>query len=87
MLIAKVQFIQKDKITGDFVPSIPYSYKLDPVLAEDCLNLGELVIVTSARSKYSLGVFAGTEETDDPAKTAIVTQEVVGSTGIREDWK
>jgi len=67
-MYAQVQFPQKASLSN------PYSYDIDPALAKT-LKPNDYVVVTSARSDYSVGIFGGTVETiPDPS---IVTQHVV----------
>lgn len=77
MKVARVHFLGKEGIgeTG-------YSYSCDGY--ESGLLKGDWVIVSSARSKYSLGVFMGYEILEDEAEKAVVTQRVVATTNLRE---
>ena len=77
MKVARVHFWGKEGIgeTG-------YSYACDGY--ESGLIKGDWVIVSSARSKYSLGVFMGYEIIDKAEDIAIVVQKIVGTTALKE---
>ena len=77
MKCAKVSFWGKEGISG-----VSYSYACDGY--ESGLIKGDWVIVSSARSKYSLGVFIEYAILDKPEDIAIVTQKIVGTTALKE---
>ena len=67
-MYAQVQFPQKAALSN------PYSYAIDPALAET-LKPNDYIVVTSVRSDYSVGILGKIVETvPDPS---IVTQRVV----------
>jgi len=70
-MFAQVRFIQKTGL------GTPYSYRIDDKLAKE-LNPMDYVVVTSARTDYSVGVFAGAVEhlPDESIATARVVQKV-----------
>ena len=76
MKCAKVSFIGKDGIGQS------YNYSCNGY--ESGLIAGDWIIVTSARSKYSLGIFMGYDIIDKAEDIAIVTQRVAGTTALTE---
>lgn len=72
MKVAKVAFWGKEGVGQQ------YSYSCEGF--EAGLLKGDWVVVTSARSKYSLGIFMGYDIIDKAEDIAIVTQRVVGIT-------
>ncbi len=70
-MFAKIVFIQKTGL------GTPYSYRIDDTLAK-ALKPMDYVVVTSARTDYSVGVFAGAVEhlPDESIATARVVQKV-----------
>lgn len=76
MKVAKVGFWGKEGVGQ------PYSYSCEGF--EAGLLRGDYVVVTSARSKYSLGIFMGYDILDKAEDIALVTQKIAGTTALSE---
>lgn len=78
MIVAQCQFENSKGL------SQPYSYAIDPRLAEQLMP-GADVVVTGSRNRYGVAVFAGLKEITDPEELKLVTQHVCCE--IRDEYK